>query len=65
MCLARNSRGAPIHYRKTPDVVAYFLAKLQYYVNSHCAAATKPMRNLGWDYQGKGTYGLQRMAHRR
>ena len=65
MRLAHSSRGVPIRYGKTPDVVAYFLVKLQYYVNSHCAAATKPTRNLGWDYQGKGTYGLQRMAHRR
>lgn len=39
-----NPRGAPIHYRKTPDVVAYFLAKLQYYVNSYRATATLPAR---------------------
>lgn len=39
-----NPRGASIYCRKTPDVVAYFLAKLQYYVNLHCAAATKPAR---------------------
>lgn len=42
MRLAHSSRGAPIHYRKTPDVVAYFLAKLQYYVNSYRATATLP-----------------------
>lgn len=42
ICLARNSRRASIHYRKTPDVAAYFLAKLQYYVNSYRATATLP-----------------------
>lgn len=40
--LAHGLRGAPIHYRKTPDVAAYFLAKLQYYVNSYRATATLP-----------------------
>ena len=45
MRLAHSSRGVPIRYGKTPDVVAYFLAKLQYYVNSHRVAAIKPTRD--------------------
>lgn len=44
MRLAHSSRGAPIRYRKTPDVIAYVLAKLQYYVNSYRATATLPAR---------------------
>ena len=45
MRLAHSSRGVPIRYDKTPDVVAYFLAKLQYYVNLHRVVATKPTRD--------------------
>ena len=49
-----NPRGVPIRSSKTPDVVAYFLAKLQYYVISHRVVATKPTRdNLVGIIRGK------------